>query len=312
MALFEYRVRLQAMHYGAQDIALYELKALDTVLPEVSAGSHLDLHLPNGLLRQYSLITPLCTVDRYVIAVKRQAQGRGGSAWLHDQARLGITLSISEPRNHFALQDGSGPVLLLAGGIGITPVYSMLKALRAQGRNVHLHYWCRANEQTLFAEELASAKDVSVHYSNAGTRYMLAHALTELAADTQIYCCGPKSMLDELDALADSLSVPIYTERFQADQAPVTAEQAFTVVLARSGAEVAVTPGTSILQALLDANADVMYSCEQGICGACEVKVINGAPVHCDTVRSAEEHGRRQTMMICCSSASSSRLVLDI
>lgn len=312
----EYRVRLEAMRYGARDIVLYELQALDhDCLAPVAAGAHLDLQLPNGLVRQYSLLSHLCDGRRYVIGVKREANGRGGSQWLHDSARVGDVLQVSAPRNLFALGAGRGPVLLLAGGIGITPIYSMLQSLRAQGRAVHLHYWCRSPEHALFRQDLEACADVSLHYRpGAGERRAsLAEALAGLPADAEVYCCGPQAMIDELDALAPTLGPQqVQVERFQASGAPVTAGQAFTVVLARSGNEVSITPGETILHALLEAGADIMYSCEQGICGACEVKVLEGEPVHCDTVRSADEHARRGSMMICCSSSASGRLVLDI
>jgi ferredoxin-NADP reductase len=316
MELSEYRVRLQAIRYGAEDIALYELQTLDAQpLPAVSAGAHVDVSLPNGLIRQYSLVTPLCDASRYVLGIKREANGRGGSQWLHDSAKVGMSLQISAPRNHFALSAKQSPVVLLAGGIGITPIYSMLHNLRAQGRAVHLHYWCRSAEHALFRDTLEGCADVSLHYSQdaAGPGFGLDDALADLPADAEVYCCGPQRMIDTLDQRTPALGAArVHVERFQAAQAPTTADQAFTVVLARSGSEVSVTPGETILQALLDAGADVMYSCEQGICGACEVKVIDGQPVHCDTVRSADEHSRRNSMMICCSSSASARLVLDI
>jgi vanillate O-demethylase ferredoxin subunit len=308
-------LRLSAMRYGAEDILLYEFEALGGLpLAAAEAGAHLDVTLPGGLIRQYSLLTPLCDAQRYVVGVKREEGGRGGSKWLHDSARVGQMFEVGAPRNHFALAQGDAPVVLLAGGIGITPIYSMLAALRAQGRAVHLHYWCRSPAHALFVQTLEGCSDVTLHYSRAPgvSRTSLSEVVAVLAQDAQVYCCGPQGMLDTLDSVAASLGPRLHLERFHAAVPTATAEQAFTVVLARSGTEVAVAPGETILQTLLAAGVDVMYSCEQGICGACEVKVIDGEPVHCDSVRTGVEHARHGTMMICCSSSASARLVLDI
>lgn len=309
-------MRLTGMQYGAQDIVLFELQPKSgEILPPVTAGAHLDLFLPTGLTRQYSLLTTLCDGQRYVVGVKRDELGRGGSRWLHDSARIGQVLEVSAPRNLFGIEPGDEPVLLLAGGIGITPLYSMLKLLQESGRQVHLHYWCRSPDHALFVKELEGCADVTLHYSEIPGAPVLAFSevLNRAGPTTQIYCCGPQRMISELEALSPMCGAQrIHVERFQAAQPLATSQEAFTVVLARSGREVEVLAGETILQVLLDAGEDVMYSCEQGICGACEVKVIDGAPIHCDSVLPADEHMRRKTMMICCSSNASNRLVLDI
>ncbi|WP_159659669.1 PDR/VanB family oxidoreductase [Alcanivorax xiamenensis] len=310
-------VRLQAIRYGAEEIVLYEFEpTTPAALPPVTAGSHVDIGLPGGLLRQYSLITPLCSRRRYVIAVKREEHGRGGSRWLHDSARVGQLFELSSPRNHFEVAPGDSPVLLLAGGIGITPIYSMYEQTRACGRPVHLHYWCRSQKHGLFLEALADRGDVTVHYAASAEESagQFATVVQGLSKQTEIYCCGPQGMLDHLEQLGEDLNVMprIHLERFQAAPASAASNNAFEVTLARSGTQVRVASGQTILDALRDAGADVMYSCEQGLCGACEVRVLEGCPDHRDTVCSAEEHDRRGTMIICCSSSQSARLVLDI
>lgn len=304
-------LRLTAMRYGAKDILLYELEPLDGgALPPVSAGAHLDLHLPGGLIRQYSLISSLCDAHRYVVGVKRDAEGRGGSRWLHDQARVGQMLEVSLPRNHFPLSVAQTPVCLIAGGIGITPIYSMLKALQQNGRAVHLHYWSRSPEHALFHRELENDPDVTLHFASAsGPQSDMQAVLASLPGETEIYACGPGTMLDQLES--GGLGERLHVERF-VSAGPVMAEGAFNVVLARSGHEYVIPPGETILNVLLEAGEDVLYSCEQGVCGACEVKVLEGEPVHGDTVYSADEHTRRSSMMICCSSSASPRLLLDI
>ncbi len=310
-------VRLDTIRYGADEIIFYEFEAITAAaLPPVSAGAHVDIGLPGGVLRQYSLITPLCSQRRYVIAVKREEHGRGGSRWLHDSARVGQVFDLSPPRNQFEVAPGTSPVLLLAGGIGITPIYSMYEHVRASGRPVHLHYWCRSEKHGLFLEVLSDRSDVTVYYaaSPEESSGQFAAVVREVSRQTEIYCCGPQGMLDHLERLGEELNAErrIHMERFQAAPAAAASNNAFEVTLARSGAQVQVAPGQTILDALRDAGADVMYSCEQGLCGACEVRVLEGRPDHRDTVCSAEEHDRRGTMIICCSSSQSASLVLDI
>ncbi len=304
-------LRLNAMRYGAEDIVLYELEPLgNQALAPVSAGAHLDLHLPGGLVRQYSLITSLCTDERYVIGVKRDIQGRGGSVWLHDQARVGQVFEVSLPRNHFPLSAADSPVCLIAGGIGITPIYSMLKVLQQSGRAVHLHYWSRSAQHALFHRSLAADPQVTLHFGTAsGPQGELVDLVAGVPHEAEVYACGPASMLDQLEQAG--LGERLHLERFVAAGA-VLAEGAFNVVLARSGREYIIPPGKTILDVLLSAGEDVLYSCEQGVCGACEVKVLEGQPVHGDSVYSADEHARRESMMICCSSSASARLLLDI
>jgi len=306
-------LRLTAIRYGASDILLFELQPLDGApLHEVSAGAHLDLYLPGGLVRQYSLITPLCDLGRYVVGVKRDAKGRGGSRWLHDNARVGQTLEVSAPRNHFQLSYSEAPVCLIAGGIGITPIYSMYKALQKAKHPVHLHYWSRSPEHTLFLHELKSDTEMTLHFSNnssSNRQSELLDLVQGLSGNMQVYACGPASMLDQLES--SGLGDQLHVERF-GSTSQVIAEGSFNVVLARSGREYLIPPGETILDVLLEGGEDVLYSCEQGVCGACEVKVLEGEPVHGDTVFSKDEHARRCSMMICCSTSASARLLLDI
>lgn len=303
-------VRLSAMRYGARDIILYELEPLSdkVTLPSVQAGSHLDVILPGGMIRQYSLLTHLCNESVYVIAVKREPSGRGGSRWLHDMARIGQVIEVGIPRNHFALVEGESPVLLLAGGIGITPIISMYQTLQEQGRKVKLHYWSQSPAHALFSRLLQEDPDVCLHFGGEN-RLSVSEVLGNYSEAVEIYCCGPARMLDELERCG--CSHRLHIERFQANNAAINNEQ-FSVVLARSGAEYVVSPGQSILDVLRDAGVDALYSCEEGICGACEVKVLQGTPCHADSVRSKEEHTRRGTMMICCSGSASASLVLDL
>jgi ferredoxin-NADP reductase len=304
--------RLQSITYAAKDAVLFEFAAVKGVLPPARAGAHLDIYLPTGP-RQYSLVTPLCSAERYVVAVKREPDGRGGSLWLHDEARVGAQFQIGHPRHNFELDETADATLLLAGGIGITPIYAMFARLQALRRPVHLHYWSRSAEHALFYDSLRVSPDVNLHYANDAERAVVADIVQAAAAGTAIYCCGPGRMIEECQASTPS-ACTLYIEHFsnRAVAASAGAAQGFTVHLERDGRDIQVAPGETILAALLAAGVDVPYSCEEGMCGACEAKVLDGMPLHKDTVRSPEAHMQLRTMMICCSSSQGPRLILDI
>ncbi|CCB66746.1 MULTISPECIES: PDR/VanB family oxidoreductase [unclassified Hyphomicrobium] len=305
--------RLQSVTYATDDVRLFEFASLNGPLPLGDAGAHIDVHLPEKRLRQYSLITPLSSSKSVVIAVKREPSGRGGSVFLHDTARVGSEISISPPRNNFELDENASETLLLAGGIGITPIYSMFVRLLQLGRPVRLHYWCRSEAHALFRDELKHHANTATIHSAEPSRPSVAEIIKSAGPQTEIYCCGPTRMLD---ASAQGVADParLHIERFggEAIKPSGDAAGAFTVHLARKGIDVPIAPEQTILEVLLALGVDVPYSCEEGICGACETKVISGSPSHCDRVRSADESNRRQTMMICCSRCFDGRLVLDI
>lgn len=305
------KFKLTCIRYGAKDVSLFEFTHLgDNPLPTVTAGSHVDVTLSNGLIRQYSLITNFCDEHQFTIAVKREAHSRGGSQWLHDNMQVGDILELSEARNLFPLKKSDKPVLLIAGGIGITPIYSMYQCLKKQGKPLELHYWCRSPEHALFYRELSQDASAHFHWPAANAeRPSIEQIVNQYPIDTMVYGCGPARMIEELEAFKqDRISV----EHFQAKNNASTDNTACTVVLAKSGREVSVKPNSTILEALINEGVDVMYSCEQGICGACEQTVLKGNVIHQDSVLSAEEHQKRKTMMICCSMSASPRLVLDL
>jgi vanillate O-demethylase ferredoxin subunit len=308
--------RLQSVRYAAKGIHLFEFAALNGPFPAAEPGSHLDIYLPGEMRRQYSLVTPLCSASAYVVAIKREDAGRGGSIWLHDEARVGAEFHIGAPRNNFALDEEAKATLLLAGGIGITPLYSMFERLQELGRPVRLHYWCRSADHALFRSQLDRHPDVTLHYSSATGRASLSKVLGAADPGAEIYCCGPSRMLGECIEHVARLSLSrLHVERFVNETPPtgdVPASAPFVVALARKGIDIEVGRGESILQALIAADIDVPYSCEEGVCGACETKVLDGAPLHYDAVRSAEDHQRLGTIMICCSRSRTARLVLDI
>lgn len=307
--------RVQAMRLGGDQIHLLELVPVEPrELPAVEPGAHLDLQLPNGMLRQYSLVTPLCSAQRYVIAVKREALGRGGSRWLHDELRLGQTLPVVACRNSFQLQDSAGRYLLLAGGIGITPIYSMYRQLQAEGKKVRLHYWGRGAEGMLFHQELQAEAEARLYAGDAGQKRPRLHeVLKGIGPDTAVYCCGPQLMVDELVATAAEQGLAdVHYERFGKTEVDTAHSDSFELVLARSGQRIQVAADETMLEALIRQDIDVMYSCEQGLCGACEVKYLEGEAIHLDSVLQPHEHEANGTIMLCCSRAASKRMVLDI
>jgi ferredoxin-NADP reductase len=305
-------VRVSNIRPIALDTRLFELSSCSgEPLPQASAGAHIDLHLAEGLVRQYSVVTPLSAPSVYAIAVKRESAGRGGSRRLHDEIGIGSSLQIGAPRNNFPLNESTGNTLLLAGGIGITPILGMLERLRSLERPVHLHYWCRSPEHVLFRERLEQHTDCTIHHAAPG-RASLRSMVQGADPESELYCCGPTRMQREFEEVTRSRAPGrLHVERFSLPPIEEPGIE-FTVVLAKSGTEVLVRDGQSILNALRAASVDVSYSCEEGVCGACEVKCLDGIPLHRDAVRTAAEHDRLSTVMICCARSRSKRLTLDL
>jgi len=291
--------------------------------PAVTAGSHIDLHLPNGLMRSYSLVNAPGESRRYVIAVNREASGKGGSTYLHDRIRVGEVLSISQPRDSFPLKETTAHSVHIAGGIGITPLWSMVQRLSEIGAPWTLYYSARERECAAFVDPivaLASSTSGRVYLNfdaGASEKRLDLRAIVEAAPlDAHVYCCGPVPMLEAFEsACAQRDPALVHREYFAAPaakQTSNTAERAFTVTLARSGKTIEVGPETSILDAILQAGIEVSYSCASGVCGACETKVLCGDLDHRDYVLSDAARETGKTMMICCSRATSAELSLDL
>jgi vanillate O-demethylase ferredoxin subunit len=313
-------VRVTSIERVARDIATVELSPeREIALPPFTAGGHIDIHLPNGLVRSYSLTNPQEETHRYRIAVRKMPSGAGGSAFLHDALRINDRLSISVPRNNFDLSEAAAHSVFIAGGIGVTPLWSMIQRLESLGRSWHLHYCVRSPEHALFLPELTELEQASpgrvwLHFDSTNTAESpdLAAMIRQAPDDAHLYCCGPAPMLDAFQQAAMSRSPGhIHVERF----APVAVQASvggFVVELARSGQRIAVLPGQTILEALLAADVRLPHSCKQGVCGACEVNVLVGTPDHRDSVLSAAEQATGKTMLVCCSGSFSETLVLDI
>jgi len=300
------------------DILSLELARADAgPLPAFSAGAHIDLHLPGGLVRQYSLCNAPEETHRYRIAVLRCADSRGGSRTVHE-LQAGQPLRIGEPRNLFPLAEGPGRRLLLAGGIGITPLLSMAEQLARRGADFELHYCARSAQQAAFVEYLAQsafATRVHCHFDNGelARRLDVAALLAAQAGDAQLYTCGPAGfmahVLDSARALGWDES-RLHREYFGAE--PDVGGEAFEVQLASSGQVVRVEDGQSVVEALRCVGVEVQVACEQGICGTCLTRVLEGVPEHRDQYLTEDEQAANDQFTPCCSRSRSPRLVLDL
>jgi ferredoxin-NADP reductase len=312
-----FEARLVAVRYAAREVNIYEFARPDgATLMDVEPGAHIDVALPNGITRQYSLISPGPAPDRYTVAVKRDPNSRGGSRFMHDELRVGQLVTITGPRNNFRLREGTAHTVLIAGGIGITPIWCMvqrLRALPAQSASWTLHYSCRTRAEAAFLGGLTQCPQVHLNFDDESGKVIdLAAVIAQAPPAAHLYCCGPTPMLAAFEqATANWPDDQKHVEYFTAKEAPALAG-GFVVELRRSGKEFVIPAGKSILEVLREAGMDLSYSCEQGICGACETRVISGVPEHRDSVLTPAEQAANTTVMICCAGSKSERLVLDL
>ena len=314
------QLRVKRIAYEAENINSYELVAPrgGDLIP-FTAGSHVDLHLSNGMIRSYSLVNDQRERNRYIIAVNRDAASRGGSKFIHESVRVGDMVTISHPRNNFALHEDASHSVLIAGGIGITPLLSMIRQLETLGRSWELYYAARTRFTAAFLDELNTLRPnvhlnlhVNFDQEPSGRMLDLGAILKNVPSDAHLYCCGPVPMLEAFEAAtANWPSTHVHVEYFKAKEKPA-AEGGFEVQLARSNRTISVQAGKTILDALLDAGITANYACAEGVCGTCETRVIEGIPDHRDLFLSKEEQAENKTIMICCSGSKSSTLVLDI
>ncbi|CAB5717254.1 Phthalate dioxygenase reductase [Delftia tsuruhatensis] len=322
------KVKLARKTDIAQDIASFELVHPDAAaLPAFSAGAHITVHLPDvpcgpqGLSRQYSLYNCPSETHRYQIAVLKTADSRGGSAAMHALA-AGDTLEISEPRNQFPLAPQARHCLLLAGGIGVTPLMSMAKALVRQGASFEMHYCARSAQRMAFRQDLErdARCGLRVHlYFDDGPLDQcidLPRLLEAPGPGRHLYVCGPTGFMDAALAQAARAGWPqarLHSERFSAapslEQEPA---REFTVELRRSRRRVVIPKDRSVAEALLAAGVDLPTSCNEGVCGTCITPVLSGEPDHRDHCLSEEEKASNAWFTPCCSRAKTALLVLDL
>jgi vanillate O-demethylase ferredoxin subunit len=304
----------------ALDIASFELVKPDgSALPGFSAGSHIDVQVPGGLTRQYSLCNDATEQHRYRIAVLRDANSRGGSAGMHATVKEGDTLLISEPRNHFPLVHAQS-TLLFAGGIGVTPLLAMAQRLATIGADFVLHYCTRSVERTAFRDEIAAsayAQRVQFHFDDgdAAQKLDLEKAIGKPQAGTHIYVCGPTGFIDWVVKTAQQLGWPqeqVHLEYFGAAPQDTTGDRAFQVKIASSGAVYEVPADQTVVHALQEHGIEILTSCEQGVCGTCITRVLQGECDHRDLYFTDEEKAANDQFTPCCSRAKGAMLVLDL
>ncbi|HGH4677504.1 TPA: 2Fe-2S iron-sulfur cluster-binding protein [Enterobacter bugandensis] len=299
---------------GDKSLAVRLVAENGETLPSWQPGAHIDVHLPSGVVRQYSL-TGACQDESYLICVGREAASRGGSRYVHETLRLGQTLSISAPRNLFPLHQAER-VLLLAAGIGITPLYAMALQLKASGTPFTLHYYVKYRQSAAFARELSQHGECIIH--TASPRSTLAEHLPAPEAGLRAWVCGPAGFMEKVREVATAKGWEddhIHSEAFQ-PAAPVTggiAGEIFTVKLASTGERWPVPADKTIARVLQENGVDVPLSCEMGICGACLTPVIDGVVDHRDSVQSeAEKSSPDQQVALCCSRSHSRELVIGL
>jgi vanillate O-demethylase ferredoxin subunit len=315
-----FQVRIGRKATAAQDVVTLDLLNTDGgALPPFDAGAHIDIEVRPGLLRQYSLCNDPTETHRYQIGVLRDPQSRGGSIAVHDELAEGQLIRIGAPRNRFALVPARRS-LLLAGGIGITPILCMAERLARDGAAFEMHYCTRSAPRTAFAARIAAANwagRVSLHHDDgpADQRLDLQRVLSAPHDDTHLYVCGPRGFIGWVCDTAHAAGwapANVHFEHF-AGQEPAGAEdRAFEVRLASSGRTILVPPGRTVAAALHANGIDLPTSCEQGVCGTCLTRVIAGEPEHRDSYLTDEERCRNDQFLPCCSRSRSACLVLDL
>ncbi|RDU98870.1 PDR/VanB family oxidoreductase [Trinickia dinghuensis] len=315
------KVKIRRRVHEAEGIIALELvDPSGGELPPFDAGAHVEVDVGNGLTRHYSLCNSPQERDRYVLGVLREPSSRGGSASIHEGFHEGTCIEVSPPRNHFALDESAGHSVLVAGGIGITPLLAMAWRLHALGASFELHYCVRNRARAAFIDLLRQspfAERVTVHCDDDGdaARLNMRAMLQNPRPDTHVYVCGPGGFINALIYVARDCAwneANVHYEFFAASVCASGAGSGFVVHAARSGLRVDVPAGKSVAQALLEAGIDVPLSCEQGVCGTCLTRVLEGVPEHRDVFLTPEERAANDRMLLCCSRAHSPLLRLDI
>ncbi|MAL77869.1 MAG: oxidoreductase [Sneathiella sp.] len=309
---------VHSITYEAEEIFRIELRSpVGDSLAEFTAGAHINLHLADRLVRSYSLVNNPSERHHYIIAVQKEKDGRGGSKWVHETLRVGQRVEVSAPGNAFPLNEGAEHTVLVAGGIGITPIWCMIQRLEALGKSWELHYRTRSRQRAAFLEEVSSGQrsgHVHLSFSNETPRagYDLQRIIADAPEKTEFYCCGPAEMIARFDEVAAGMDATrFHRERFQTE-GEASGEGGFVVRAVKSNLDIPVREGQTILQALREAGLDPPYSCESGLCGECETRVIAGEPDHRDYFLTEAEKNSGEVIMICCSGSCSPVLEIDL
>jgi vanillate monooxygenase ferredoxin subunit len=314
-------VKVAAKYAETADIFSYELVSPDgSPLPPFTAGAHIDVRVRRHIVRQYSLCNSPHERHRYVIAVLNDADSRGGSLAMHERVEAGDLLDISAPKNRFPLDLNAAHSLLIAGGIGITPLLCMAHELTHQGAPLMLHYCARSRDRMAFAQDIEHcefAAHAHFHFDDgdAAQKLDINNVLAATPRDAHVYVCGPAGFIRWIIDAARDASWPaaqVHREYFAAEPIDVSSNRAFVVELARSGRVINVAADESIVQALAREGIDVPVSCEQGVCGTCLTAVVAGEPEHRDVYLTDAERAANKIILPCCSWSRSECLVLDL
>ena len=302
-------------HLADTVVAVKFRTVADGPLPSWSAGAHIDVVLPNGQTRQYSLIAAAEDLSWYQVAVNRDYASRGGSEYIHMFLRPGQFLTIRGPRNHFTLVDASH-YLFITGGIGVTPISSMVREARAAQRGTNVHYAGRSLSAMALRQELDTYADrVQLYPRDSGERMDIAAIVAKVAEGTEIYCCGPAGMVATVEAAAAAAGISqlVHVERFKPRVRKLPAPRPMKVEARRSQLTLDVPAEISVLTALERAGVAVPSGCRSGLCGACAVPVLSGQVEHRDDVLTPRQHDAGDQLLTCVSRSSSGEaLVLDV
>jgi len=303
----------------ADDIVSLDLvPAQDLTLPTFEAGAHIDVHLPNGLIRQYSLCNPPSETHRYQIAILKDPASRGGSVAVHSLLHEGDEIEISAPRNLFPLHSQATNTLLFAGGIGITPILAMAETLHNSGKDFEMHYCARSQNRAAFVQRIKSsgfADKVKFHFDDQNQVIDLKNTLKNPSIGTHIYVCGPTGFMNFIINYATILNWPheqVHKEYFAAEPINKSHDDAFDIEIKSTGKVIKISSNQSILEALEEEDIFLPVSCEQGICGTCVTGVLDGIPEHRDVFLTDAEKSANDKFTPCCSRSKSARLVLDL
>lgn len=287
-------------------------------LPKFSAGSHVDVFLGNGLIRQYSLANCSSETHRYMIGVLNDENSRGGSRYIHANFKVGDTLQISEPRNLFPIQTATQKAKLFAGGIGITPIYAMAHEFTAQNIPFELHYFSRSESTLAFAKQLQQQFNGRVFFhidDKPDSKADMQQILAEPSESHHLYVCGPNGFMDFIIQSAENnmwKSAQIHKEHFMAIAQDTSHDGEFSLEIKSTGQRITVTQDQTVVQALEENGYCIPISCEQGICGTCLTNVLEGEPEHRDMFLTEEEQAMNNQFTPCCSRSKSKVLVLDL
>lgn len=313
-------VRVEHRKDEADGICSFELVPdQGAALPPFSAGAHIDVHVAPGLVRQYSLCNDPAETNRYRIAVLREPASRGGSAGMHERVRVGDRIRVGAPKNHFPLAPAQRS-LLLAGGIGVTPMLAMAQTLHRAGSAFEMHYCGRSLHRMAFVDELMRspfAAQVQVHTDDGAPAQRLdtEQVLAQPDADTHLYVCGPSGFMDHVLDTARRLGWPddrLHREYFAGAVTATENDAPFDVRVASRGLVLRVPANQRVIDVLAAHGVDVPVSCESGVCGTCLTRVLEGTPDHRDSYLTDSERQANDQFMPCCSRAHSPLLVLDL